>query len=549
VPGATLSDIGPLPQVSAPPEPIPPPPVVPPPETTALPEAPPVAPPPAGAQICVVIGRTRHKMMQIEIQEAAKRGATLIELRLDFLAKAPDFKRLLAEKPCPMIATVRRPEDGGRWAGSESERLMLLRQAIVAGFDWVDLETDVIDSVRRYGNVKRIVSYHNLRETPPELETIFQQMCGQDADLLKVAVTAHDPADNLRVLDLVRRAPKPTIALCLGDLGMPSRILGARYGAPYTYAAFNKERGLAPGLPSFEDLKKVYCYSQVNRETAVYGVIGDPVAHSLSPLIHNKALRELGINAVYLPFRVPRGELPNFLKAFEQLGVGGYSVTIPHKEAAATVADRKDDAVTRIQAANTLVWNENGWSASNTDAQAALASLEANLPPTPDGTPVSLHNRSVLLLGAGGVARAVAHALAKNVASLTIANRTPERAFKLAAEVDCRAVDWVARHSVLCDLLINCTPVGMHPNLDDSPIHHSFLKPGMMVFETIYTPETTLLVKEARTRGCHVLTGVDMFVRQAALQFTLFTGKEAPLELMRTVVKRALSPVVLREEE
>src|SRR5262249_20146850 len=148
------------------------------------------------------------------------------------------------------------------------------------------------------------------------------------------------------------------------------------YGVPFTYAAFNRERGLAPGLPAFDDLKKVYYYSQVNAETAVYGVIGDPGAHSLSPLIHNKALRELRHNAGDLPFRVPRGELPGFLKAFEQLGVGGYSVTIPHKEAAATVADRKDDAVLRIQAANTLVWGTDGWSAYNTDAQAALESIE-----------------------------------------------------------------------------------------------------------------------------------------------------------------------------
>jgi 3-dehydroquinate dehydratase/shikimate dehydrogenase len=507
------------------------------------------ADPSGGAQICVVIGRTRHKMMQIEIQEAAKRGATLIELRLDFLAKAPDFKRLLADKPCPLIATVRRPEDGGRWGGTEPERQTLLRQAIVAGFDWVDLETDVADSIRRFGKVKRIVSYHNLRETPPDLDKIYKRMCGQDADVLKVAVTAHEPSDNLRVLELLRKAPKPTVGLCMGDLGMPSRVLGARHGAPFTYGAFNKERGLAPGLPSFEELIKIYHYPQINADTAVYGVIGDPVAHSLSPLIHNKAFRKLGVNAVYLPFRVPRGELGGFLKGFDSLGVSGYSVTIPHKEAAAMLTGQKGPMVPKIQAANTLIRVADGWAIYNTDLPAALESLQANLPPAPDGTSSSLRQRSALILGAGGVGRAVAHAIKDQVGTLTIANRTPERASKLAEEVDCRAVDWAARHGVLCDLLINCTSVGMHPSVDDSPIHHSFLKPGLMVFETIYTPETTLLVKEARSRSCHVLTGVDMFVRQAALQFKLFTGKEAPLELMRTLVRRVLSPVAIREEE
>src|SRR3954469_11605629 len=152
--------------------------------------------PSEASHVCVVIGRTRHKMMQIEIQEAAKRGATLIELRLDFLAKAPDFKRLLADKPCPMIATVRRPDEGGRWAGPETERLTLLRQAIVAGFDWVDLETDVADGVRRFGPTRRIVSYHNVRDFPSDLEDVYKRMCDQDADVLKLVVRAHQAGDN-----------------------------------------------------------------------------------------------------------------------------------------------------------------------------------------------------------------------------------------------------------------------------------------------------------------------------------------------------------------
>ncbi len=515
--------------------------------------------------ICVVIGRTRHRMVQVEIQEAAKQGARFIELRLDFLNKAPDFKRLLENKPCPLVATVRRPEDGGRWAGTEDARRMLLRQAIVAGFDWVDLETDVISHIPRYKDVKRIVSYHNMREVPKDLEKIHQTMCGQDADVVKLAVRAQHPNDNLRVLALLKNAPKPTVAFCMGDLGMPSRILAARYGAPFTYGAFNKERNIAPGMLSFEELKRVYFYNQINTDTQVYGVIGDPVAHSLSPLIHNQAFRKLGLNAVYLPFRVPRAELANFIKEFEQIPVQGYSVTIPHKEAAATLAKHQDPAVTQTQAANTLVRGPDGFTAYNTDYQGVLDSLLAHLPAalhaprfvddpllavSTEGQDITLHSRAVLILGAGGIARAVAHALFRQGSLLTISARTDSRARKLAEEVGCRQVDWAARHSVTpCELVINCTPVGMHPNLDESPLHPSFLKPGLLVFDTVYTPETTLLIKEARNRGCHVITGVDLFVRQAARQFQLFTGHEAPLELFRTTVKRALSPVTIRPTE
>ena len=535
-------------------------------------------------RICVVIGRSRHRMVQAEVQEAAKQGARLIELRLDFLKKAPDFKRLLETKPCPMIATVRRPVDGGKWDGSEDARKILLRQAIAGGFDWVDLETDVADSIPRFGKVRRIVSYHNFREMPADLEKIHQRMCAQDADVVKIAVRAQQPADNLRVLALMRKPAKPTIAFCMFDMGFPSRILQAKFGAPFTYAAFNKERMSAAGVPSFTEVIRVYRYLDLDTNTRVFGVIGDPVAHSLSPLIHNSAFQALEMNAVYLPFRVPRETLAEFLRVFDQLPVEGYSVTIPHKEAAAAVATTMDTTVERTKAANTLVRRGEGFAAYNTDYQGVLDTLAAFLPtftapgvgvtlppglnlsapaplggaftadaPLPAATteegPSPVSGRVVLVLGAGGVARAVAHALHREGALVTLANRTSDRAQSLAQEIGCRHVEWTARHSVLCDMVINCTSVGMHPHVDETPLHHSFLKPGLIVFDTVYTPEQTLLIKEARERGCHTITGVELFIRQAALQFEHFTGNKAPGELFRKVVRRALSPVLIRDEE
>jgi 3-dehydroquinate dehydratase/shikimate dehydrogenase len=200
-------------------------------------------------------------------------------------------------------------------------------------------------------------------------------------------------------------------------------------------------------------------------------------------------------------------------------------------------------------AANTLVRRSDGWSAYNTDYQAARDSLLANLPASMDGTAPTLTGRVVLIVGAGGVAHAIAHALHREGSVLTITNRTYERAQRLAEEVGCRALEWAARHSVVCEMLINCTSVGMTPNMDESPIHPSFLKPGFIVMDCVYTPENTILIKEARNRNCHVITGLDLFVRQAALQFELFTGKKAPFDLMYKTAKRALSPVVIRDDE
>jgi 3-dehydroquinate dehydratase / shikimate dehydrogenase len=427
---------------------------------------------------------------------------------------------------------------------------MLLRQAIVSGgFEWVDVETDVADQIKRFGTVKRIVSYHNLAEVPADLEGIFERMSRQDADVIKIAVTAQSPTDNLRVLKLLKTAKKPTVGVCMGEMGFPSRILALKYGAPWVYGAFNKERGIAPGLPPVEELRKVYPCTTINADTEVFGVIGDPVAHSLSPLLFNQVFRRQGINAVYVPFRVPRGELPQFLKAFAELPVRGYSVTIPHKESAAAVAVEGDPAVGLVKAANTLVYRGDKFVSANTDYLAVIDLLRSNLPAGPDGQPRDLAGMRALVLGAGGVARAVVHALRQAGCTPHIASRTPERAAALADEVEGKMHDWVARHNVECDLLINCTPVGMHPNLDESPIHASFLRPGLVVFDSVYTPETTLLIKEARLRGCQVITGVEMFVRQAGYQFQRFFERQPSLDLMAKIIRRALSPLNVPDEE
>lgn len=497
-------------------------------------------------RVLVVIGRTRHKMVVAELQEAVKRGTRFIELRLDFLAKAIDFKRLTPYKVCPWVATLRRPADGGRFPGTEPERQVILRQAIASGaFDWVDLETDIATSIPRFGPVKRIISYHNLQETPANLDEIYAGMLKQDADVYKIAVTAQTPEDMVRVLKLQHAARRPTVAFCMGDIGVPSRFLALKYGAPWIYAAFNKERGIAPGLPSLDDFKTTYSVKSISPDTRVLGIVGDPVGHSLSPLLHNYMYRKLGVNALYLPFRVPRTFLPRAVEAYEYIPVNGYSVTIPHKEAATQIAREKDLSVEITGAANTLVRLPDGkFGAVNTDYTAAVDSLKAHLAERAgDGAPIQLSQLSVLVLGSGGVARAVAFGLHREGAQMTITGRTYERTQRLAEEVKCKAVDWHARHSVSFDVLVNCTPVGMHPNVDEAPCHFSIMKPGVTVFDTIYTPETTLLIREARGRGCHTITGVDMFVRQAARQIELFTGKPADIAVMRDIMRRALSPL------
>jgi len=492
--------------------------------------------------ICVSIGRTRHGMLLQEHASLAQRGAQLVEYRLDWLGKKPEVTRLLKDRPTPVVVTCRRREDKGRWPGNEEDRVKVLREAIVSGADWVDLEGDIAKAIPRYGKTKRIVSYHNFEETPEKLDEIHAKLAACDPDVVKIVTTANWPSDNARVLDLVRRSKVPTVGFCMGELGTVSRILCGKFGSPFTYATFSKERTLAPGQLSFEEMKGLYRYDEIKPDTEVFAVAGDPVAHSFSPLIHNAAFKAAGINAVYVPLRVPKHNFAQAVRDLEPLGIRGYSVTIPHKEAALEVAAVKDPHAVEIGAANTLSRTEDGrWAATNTDYDAAMSCLmEGVRKRDPNAT---LEGRKVLMLGAGGVARAIGLGCVRAGAVLTIASRTKERALELAKTLDASAIRWEKRGAGHIDVLINCTPLGMHPNVDETPISVNWLQEHMVVFDTIYNPENTLLLKEARERHCVAVSGLEMFVRQAAAQFERFTGKPAPVDVMRDTLRRGISPV------
>ncbi|MGD9721573.1 MAG: shikimate dehydrogenase [Pirellulales bacterium] len=492
--------------------------------------------------ICVSIARGRHRHMIAEHRHLVQQGARLVELRLDYINGEVNLRRLLVDRPSPVVITCRRPPDGGKWTGTEEQRLMLLRSAIAEGVDYVDMEEDVAAMIPRYGKTKRIVSLHDFRKTPDNLPEIHARLMALDADIVKIATTANNTHDNLRMLQLMRNAKVPTVAICMGDIGTPSRILAGRFGAPFTFATFHHERTLAPGQLSFQQMTEIYHYDRIDADTAVFGVIGDPIAHSLSPMVHNAAFRRLDVNAVYVPFRVPREHLAQFLEDAPALGIQGLSVTIPHKEAVLKRLAKKDATVAGIGAVNTVIFDPDGaMTGYNTDYQAGLDSLEQALDDV-RGRHESLEGQTALVLGAGGAAKALGFGLKQLGVHVVIAGRTGQRAQQLADTLKCRTVDWQNRYGVQADLLVNCTPVGMHPNVDATPYDKHHLRPSMIVFDTVYNPENTLLIKEAYSQSCTVVTGVDMFVRQACLQFKLFTGQEAPRDLMRDVLRRAIGP-------
>ena len=493
--------------------------------------------------LCVTIARSAVPRVRAEHAALAEAGAKLVELRLDWLKGDVDVAALLKDRPTPAILTCRRREDGGRWSGSEEARLKLLRAAIVAGADFVDLEADVAETVPRFGKTKRVVSHHDFKGTPGSLELaeIHKKLAAADADVVKLVTTAEGVEDNARVVKVGAKSKVPTVAFCMGEWGLPSRVATCKHGAPWTYASFSSSRSIAPGMPGHAEMRRVYRAHRVGKKTRLFGVLGDPVAHSLSPHLHNAAFRAAGVDACYLPVRASAEEFPEAVAALAEIGFEGFSVTIPHKQAALTFAEAPTDAAKRIGAANTLWLDRTGekptWRAANTDHDAALASLTAAVRENdPDA---SLAGRRATVLGAGGVARAVVAALTDAGCGVTVTARTEAKLRALVTEFGGTAETWPNRLTHPADIVVNCTPVGMWPEMDECPVPQNAIPPQGVVFDTIYNPARTLLLKWAKERGCRTVSGVDMFVRQAEAQFEIFAGQAPPKGVMRAAFAAA----------
>lgn len=480
-------------------------------------------------------------MVQAEQQLLADQQIPLTELRVDFITRDVDISRLLRERPTPVLVTCRRPQDGGRWRYSEEQRLTLLRTAIAQGAEYVDLEWDVALNVRRYGKTKRVISYHNFQETPANLPAIWEKMRALDPDVIKIATMANSPEDNWVTLGITKNADIPTIAFCMGDMGTPSRILCGKFGAPFTFASISSEKQLAPGQISFDMMRNTYHYDDIKPTTKILGVIADPVAHSMSPVIHNACLRKDGLDMVYLPFRVPAEGLDAFIDQAAKFDITGLSVTIPHKERILRCVNDIDNDVSAVKACNTVLFRKSLRAGKNTDISAAMRVIKLGME-LDLNQKRSLIGVRALVLGGGGVSKAIAWGLQQEGARVFVSARNKPQADVIAADLKMESLDWETRQNFTGDIIVNGTPVGMFPNMNESPFPAEALREGMVVFDTIYNPQNTLLIKQARAAGCRVVYGSDMFVEQAAMQYKYFTGKDADKPHMAEVLQRAINP-------
>jgi len=491
-------------------------------------------------RVCVaVIGADANQM--VEKAEALARDNSFLEFRLDYLAKPglalPRIKRFTESHPgTVVIATCRRLSSGGKFKGSIASQLDILSKAAAAGCQLVDFELQTTSKCKPEqlqklrSRAALILSFHDFRGTK-KLDETLEKMLAYPADFYKVVSTATTLSDNVAMIKFLgRRGDRHSlVSMCMGEQGIISRVLGVRAGSVFTFASATAAEATAPGQVTAQELRNVYRIEQLDAATRVYGVVGDPIAHSLSPAIMNAAFRRENVNAVYLTLHAKT--LKDLLTCVREIPIHGISVTMPYKEAILPHLDNTDSHTTKIGACNTVVRAQDGkLYGFNTDASGIVRPLERRLN--------TLEGARILVIGAGGAARAAVFGLKERGSEVYILNRSAAPAKKLAHRAHARIMKRADLKKLAFDVIINATPVGMG-NARESPLHENEIN-ARYVFDMVYDPAETRLLKLAKERGAQIIPGIEMFVHQAARQFEIWTGKPAPWDEMLRVVLLAL---------
>jgi len=528
------------------------------------------------------------------VKAAMAAGAEMLELRADYLQNLSVelLKRLLFEvrnaagRPVPIIVTCRDKKQGGALPHPQSLRVDVLAEALKAGAEFIDFEYDNFLATENRERIKLalsqnskgrlILSAHNFAVKFADIRKLYRDILSVfPAAIPKLVYTADHINDCFEAFDLLHQTGGERIVFCMGEAGLISRIIAKKLDSFVTFASLDEHSATASGQLTIQQLKGLYRYDCINSDTELFGVIADPVGHSLSPAIHNACFAEKGMNKLYLPLLVQggRGEFDRFLDnaiSREWLNFQGFSITIPHKENALKYVQANRGFVEplagKIGAVNTLVFHERRAtsderriSAYNTDYTAALDAITAGM----GISRADLKALPVAVIGAGGVARAIVAGLADAGAKIKIYNRTVEKAEKLATEFGCDFAGLDDLQNLNARLLINCTSIGMKRTEDrrqktedggqkpalsevegtdyETPVPQEYLKRGMVVFDTVYNPAQTLLLKQAKKAGAKTIDGLSMFINQALAQFRLFTSQEGNVNLMGKTIMGCLS--------
>lgn len=492
-------------------------------------------------KLCVAVGAADADEMFRLVSEASERRESFVELRLDMLENPADGPAVVDRVQRSLVsmlvlATCRRKEAAGEFTGSVGEQRMILEAAAAAGAQMLDVEIEsaeqdpsVVAELREKARV--VLSYHNFEKTPA-MGPVLKRLQRYEADVYKIAAAALKPSDNLKLLGALKGVDFPLVVLGMGEPGLLTRVLSPSRGAAFTFAAPDGAKGTAPGQLSASEMRNNLQVHKRKAATRVFGVIADPVAHSLSPVLHNRAFRRRRVDACYLPFHITTEKLKDFFELVRRLPIDGLSVTIPHKQAVIDRLDSVDKLAEKIGAVNTVQLKKGKLHGANTDVAGVIVPLSKR---------IGLKGASVLIHGYGGAARAAAFALAAEGVAVTLTGRNLKKAEKLAKDCGASVASMEEAAGGAFDALVQATPVGMHPHVLDNPFPNEI--PANVVFDMVYNPLETALIRAAASQNKTVIEGVEMFLEQAAAQFELWTGGKAPRVTMRNAVLEVLTGV------
>lgn len=433
----------------------------------------------------------------------------LLEIRLENLPP-DDISKFLRTRNKSYIFTLRKNKNI-----QESERINLYQKAIECGVKYIDIEFETSRKGIKYlielaknHKTKVILSYHNFNYTPDNLISIHNNLKKLEPDIVKIACKANDIQDNLKIFKLLKTVGRNLAAFCMGEKGEISRILAAKYGSYLTYASYDESSSTAEGQIPISKLKKVFRYNNINSDTRIFGLVGNPVAQSKGIYFHNKNFKDNKLNAVYLNFLT--NDFKSFLKGYKNI-LSGLSVTKPFKEIAVKFLDEYSDEVRYTGAVNTIIYYRRKLVGYNTDALALESFLQGKL-----------SRKNVAVLGTGGAARAALYVAKKNFADTIVFGRNIKKANELAIKFKCKFDDLKNIKNHKFDVLINATSVGMYPVVDKSPVEPEIFNKKYLVVDFVYTPSKTKFLSDAIRANCNVISGEQLFYKQAEIQKNIF---------------------------
>jgi 3-dehydroquinate dehydratase/shikimate dehydrogenase len=483
--------------------------------------------------LCISINQESRRLAMADMVNAKLFGDVL-EVRLDRFGKSPDIGEMIAARPKPVIMACRRADDGGYFEDTEEERLAILRQCIISKADYVEIELDAADDIRPFPPSKRVISYTNLRETPSDIDEIYELMKTKRADVIKLATMSRTPEEAWPLVQILAKSIVPTVVVGLGKPGIMLAILSCKLGAPWIYAALERGMEAYPGQPTVEDLHEIYRLQDIQKTTRLIGVTGFGEREQITVAALNAAFAHFNLAFRCLPMGI--GNMKTFRKIMEAVKLAGAVIDPEHQESIVEIQPELHGLAKQTQAVDVLVQKNSAWHGMYTSGKAWMNALKNALQKrNPGDNP--LKDRFVLLAGLTGASRIIAAEVQRLGGNAIIATNDKKGGQAVAAAVGCRFIPFEAMYVTLHDVLIVCDEE-IDEKANKGGIHAGYLKEGMIVIDLTAGAQRSELLRQAEAHGCDIVAPIELLLDLLELQAKRLTGELVPREVLRSAIPR-----------